>query len=184
MVVIVDGNQVAELQVTGSGGGLRGNTLHSATITEEAVGVVVDQVEAGLVKGTSGLSLGHGKTNGVGETLAEGTGGDLNTGGVVGLGVTGGDAVNGLCSRQKKIRHSLGKAMKTHSESLQVVHAEGIAEQVEESILEHASVAVTVHEFESVLVNWKLVISSAFDVGKELPRHLPQKCGRLLSRQT
>jgi len=98
VVVVVDGNQVAELQVTSGGGSLRGNTLHGATVTEEAVGVVVDEVEAGLVEGTSGLGLGHGKTNSVGETLTKRTSGDLDTGGVVSLGVTGGDAVNGLFS--------------------------------------------------------------------------------------
>lgn len=96
VVVVVDGNEVTELQVTGSGGGLGGDTLHGATITEEGVGVVVDKVEAGLVEGTSSLGLGHGKTNSVGETLTKRTSGDLNSGGVVGLGVTGSDAVNGL----------------------------------------------------------------------------------------
>jgi hypothetical protein len=101
VVVIIDGDEVAELQVTGSGGGLGGNTLHGATITEEGVGVVVDEVETGLVEGTSSLGLGHGKTNSVGETLTKRTSGDLNSGGVVSLGVTGGNAVNGLVSRQK-----------------------------------------------------------------------------------
>jgi hypothetical protein len=94
VVVIVDTNQVAKLKVTGHGGGLGGNTLHNTAITEEHVGVVVEQIEAGLVVDTTGVGLGHGETDGVGKTLAERTSGDLNTGGVVGLGVTGGDAVN------------------------------------------------------------------------------------------
>jgi hypothetical protein len=94
VVVIIDGNQVAKLKVTGHGSGLGGNTLHSTAITEEHVGVVVEQLEAGLVVDTTGVGLGHGETDGVGETLAKRTSGDLNTGGVVGLGVTGGDAVN------------------------------------------------------------------------------------------
>lgn len=93
MVVIVDGNQVAKLKVTSHGGSLAGNTLHSATITEEHVSVVVEKLEAGLVVDTTGVGLSHGETNSVGETLAKRTSGDLNTGGVVGLGVTGGDAV-------------------------------------------------------------------------------------------
>lgn len=79
--------------MTSHGGSLAGNTLHSTTITEVHVGVVVEEVIAGLVEGGSSLSLGNGQTDGVGETLAERTGGDLNTGGVVSLGVTGGDAV-------------------------------------------------------------------------------------------
>lgn len=93
MVIIIDGNEVAELQVTSHGGGLGGDTLHGAAITEEHVGVVVDELIAGLVEDASGVSLGNGQTNGVGETLAKRTSGDLNTGGVVSLGVTGGDAV-------------------------------------------------------------------------------------------
>ena len=93
MVVIVDGNQVAKLEVTSHRGSLAGNTLHSAAITEEHVGVVVEKLEAGLVEDTAGVSLSHCETNSVGETLAKRTSSDLNTGGVVSLGVTGGDAV-------------------------------------------------------------------------------------------
>lgn len=103
MVVIVDGNQVAKLKVTGHGGSLAGNTLHSATITEEHVGVVVEKLEAGLVVDTTGVSLSHGETNSVGETLAKRTSGDLNTGGVVSLGVTGGDAVELLPKMSKNV---------------------------------------------------------------------------------
>lgn len=94
MVVVVDHDQVTKLQVTGGRGGLRGDALHGTSITEEAVGVVVDQVVSGLVEDGTGVSLGNGKTDGVGETLAERTSGNLNTGGVVGLGVTRKNAVN------------------------------------------------------------------------------------------
>lgn len=92
-VVVVDSNEVTELQVTSHGGGLAGNTLHGAAITEEAVCVVVEEGVAGLVEDGSGVTLSNGKTNGVGETLTQRTSGDLDTGGVVSLGVTGGDAV-------------------------------------------------------------------------------------------
>lgn len=94
MVVVVDGNEVAQLKVTSHGGGLGGDTLHSAAITEEGVGVVVEEVEAGLVVDTGGVGLGNGQTNGVGETLTQRTSGNLNTGGIVRLGVTGADAVD------------------------------------------------------------------------------------------
>lgn len=94
MVVIINGNQVAELQVTSHGGSLAGNTLHSTAITEEAVCVVVDQVIARLVEDGGGVSLGNCQTNSVGETLTQRTSGDLNTRGVVSLGVAGSDAVN------------------------------------------------------------------------------------------
>lgn len=94
VVVIVDGNEVVELQVTGGGGSLAGNTLHSTSITEEDVGVVVDQVVSGLVEDSSGVLLSNGQTDSVGETLTQRTSGDLDTRGVVRLGVTGSDAVN------------------------------------------------------------------------------------------
>jgi hypothetical protein len=91
MVVIVESNKVAEFQVTSCASSLAGNTLHSTTITEDGVCVVVEKLIAGLVEHTSAVSLGNGKTNGVGETLTERTGCDLNTRGLVGLRVTWGD---------------------------------------------------------------------------------------------
>lgn len=96
VVVVVDGNQVAELQVTGQRRGLARDTLHQAAITQEAVGVVVDQLEAVTVEGGGGVSLGNGQTDSVADTLAKRAGGDLNAGGVMGLGVAGGDAVDSL----------------------------------------------------------------------------------------
>lgn len=94
VVVVVDADQVAELQVTSHRSSLGGDTLHGASITEEAVCVVIDQVKAGLVEGGSGVSLGNGKTDGVGETLAKRSSGNLDTWGVVALWVTRGDAVD------------------------------------------------------------------------------------------
>ena len=93
MVVIIDGNEVSELQVTSSRSGLTGNTLHSTAIAEEAVCVVVEEVVSGFVEDTTAVSLGNSQTNSVGETLAEGTSGHLNTGCVVSLRVTRSNAV-------------------------------------------------------------------------------------------
>ena len=56
--------------------------------------MVVDQLVAGLVEDGGGVLLSNGETDGVGETLTERASGNLNTGGVVGLGVAGGDAVD------------------------------------------------------------------------------------------
>lgn len=94
MVVVIDGDQVAELQVTSSGGSLRGNTLHSATIAKEGVGEVIDELETGLVEDRGSVLLGNGHTNRVGEALAEGARGDLDAGSVEGFGVTRGLAVD------------------------------------------------------------------------------------------
>jgi hypothetical protein len=94
VVVVVDHDKVAELQVTSHGGGLAGNALHGAAIAEESVCVVVDKLVAGLVEDGGSVPLGHGETDGIGETLAKRTGGDLNAGSVVSLGVTRRDAVD------------------------------------------------------------------------------------------
>lgn len=94
MVVIVDGNQVAQLQVTRSGGSLASNSLHSTTITEDHVCVVVNEVESRLVEDGCGMRLRNSKTDGIGETLAKRASCDLDTGGVVSFGVAGSDAVN------------------------------------------------------------------------------------------
>lgn len=96
VVVVVDGNEVAELEVTSQGRGLTRNTLHQAAIAEEAVGVVVREGEAGLVEDGGGVGLGHGQTDGIADTLTQRAGGDLDTGGIVRLGVTRSDAVNSL----------------------------------------------------------------------------------------
>lgn len=70
-VVIVDGNQVTQLQMTGKRTGLRGNTLLETAITKETVGVVVNQREVLLVEDGTHVGLGNGKTDSVGNTYGE-----------------------------------------------------------------------------------------------------------------
>jgi phosphoribosylformylglycinamidine (FGAM) synthase-like amidotransferase family enzyme len=98
VVVIIDGDQVAELQMTSKGGGFASNTLLSATISEEHESVVVDQVKAGLVEDGAGMGLCNGQTNSIGETLAQGAGCDFDTWGVVRLRVARSDGVDLLFS--------------------------------------------------------------------------------------
>ena len=69
----------------------------------------------------------------------------------MGLGVAGSDAVNGLwegiqgqrgvLTRTRNWGESIGGS-KAYTEGLEVIDGDGIVEEVEESILEHASVAV------------------------------------------
>lgn len=99
-VVIVDSNQVAQLQVTSQTGSLAGNALHGATVTEEAVGVVVDEVIARLVEDGSGVSLGNSKAHRIGEALTQGTGGDLDARSVMSFGMTRGFAAHLLENSQ------------------------------------------------------------------------------------
>ena len=66
------------------------------TVVAHTISVVVDQVEAVLVVNGSHVRLGNTKTDRVCEALAEGTGGNLDTRGVMSLGMSGSDAVNFL----------------------------------------------------------------------------------------
>lgn len=102
--------------------------------------MVVDQLEAGLVEDGASVGLGHGETDGIGETLAEGASGDLDTRGVVGLGVAGCDAVDLLWTVSRASTSSSRRA--TDAEVLQVVDGDLVAEQVDQRILEHAAVTV------------------------------------------
>ena len=94
VVVIVDGNEVAELQVAGQRSSLASNTFLCTAVTKEHVRVVGDQIEARLVEQCAGVCLSDSKTNGVGEALTQGACCYLDTGGVVRFGVARGDAVH------------------------------------------------------------------------------------------
>ena len=94
MVIIVDHYEVAQLQVTCNTCSLARDALHSATISEEAECVVVDDLKAGLVEVGTSLCLGNGQTNGVGETLTKRASSDLNTWCILAFRVAWGDAVD------------------------------------------------------------------------------------------
>ena len=58
---------------------LTGNTLHSTTISKETEGMVIDKLEAWLVEDSGGVSLRHGKTDGIGKSLTKRSSGDFDT---------------------------------------------------------------------------------------------------------
>ena len=70
VIVIIDGNQVAKLEMTSNTGRFAGNSLHGAAISEEAVGVVIDKVKVGLVELGACVSLCHCETHRIREALA------------------------------------------------------------------------------------------------------------------
>ena len=125
--------------MTGEGCSLTSNTLHETAITKEhwkirsdvstvcdgsprrTIGVVVDEVEAVLVEGSAEVRLSDGETDSVGETLAEGTSGDLNTVSVSGLRVTRGQGAN-------------------LTEGLQIIQRELETKQMEHDVLESTTV--------------------------------------------
>ena len=94
VIIVVDANQVAELQMASSASSFTGNTFHGTAIAKEAIGVVVDYLEAGLVEDGSSVSLTNGKSNGIRETLTQGASGNFNTRGVMGFWMARGDATH------------------------------------------------------------------------------------------
>lgn len=88
MVIIIDHDEVAKLQMASNTSSFTCNAFLCAPISKEAVGVIVNQVEAWLVEVGSGVSLRNGKTNGISKTLPEGTSGDFDAGSVMEFGVT------------------------------------------------------------------------------------------------
>lgn len=131
MVVIIDANEIAELQMTSQGSCLACNTFHSTSITKETVCVIVHHLEALLVEHTTSMRLTHSQTNSIAKTLTKRPGGHFDTRGVMGFGMTRCYAVH-------------------LSEVLEIVHGDLVAEEMKEGILKHASVAVRKHKAISV----------------------------------
>lgn len=96
MVVVVQGDQVAQLEMACCRGGLGGNTFHGTSITEEHVRVVIANLETWLVEYTTRVRLCNGKTNSVTKTLSKRSGSHLDTWGIVGFWVTRANAVHSL----------------------------------------------------------------------------------------
>jgi hypothetical protein len=79
-VVVPEGDQLTQLPGAGQGAGLVGDAFHHAAVAQEHIGVVVDDVEAGLVELVGHQLLGQGHAHGVGDALPQGAGGGLHAG--------------------------------------------------------------------------------------------------------
>lgn len=141
VVVIVDADQVAQLEMSGEGSSLACDTLHGTTVTKDTVGVVVDKIISWLVEHGGSVGLSNRQTNCVGETLTQWAGCHLDTGGVVSLGMARGDAVDLLQPSQLPATF---ESDRTYSEVFEVIHGDAVAEQVQEGILQHAAMSVAV----------------------------------------
>ena len=71
--------------MTGQGRGFRGHTLLVAAIAHHHIGVVVDQGGAGLAELGGQVRFGDRQTHSVGDTSAQGAGGDFNSWGFEGF---------------------------------------------------------------------------------------------------
>lgn len=104
-------------------GSFAGDTLHRAAIAEDGVCVVGEEVETWLVELGSSVHLSNGETDGVGEALTKRTSRHFNARSVVSFGMARSNAVD-------------------LAEMLEIVYADLVSEQVEESILQHAGVTI------------------------------------------
>ena len=86
------------------------------------------------------MGLGNGKTDSIADTLTKRASGDLNSGGVVGLGMAGSDAVKFLRTYEYDDQLVRDK-FSSYSEALNVVKR-NVTIKVKEGILQHATVAV------------------------------------------
>src|SRR5450830_787131 len=126
-VVVIEGDQLAQVQGTGQGSDFVGNAFHHAAITEEHIGVVVDDVVAGTVELRRQDFFRQGEAHGVGQALAERTGGGFHARGVAVFRVTWSAAVQ-------------------LTEVLQVVDRQVVAGQVQQRVDQHRAMAVGQHE--------------------------------------
>ena len=77
-VVVVQDDELAKAEMSSEGGGLGGHPLLQAAVAADDVGVMVEDGHVGLVVGGGHVALGDGQADGVGDSLAKGTGADLD----------------------------------------------------------------------------------------------------------
>mmetsp|Transcript_12876 Transcript_12876/g.22086 ORF Transcript_12876/g.22086 Transcript_12876/m.22086 type:complete len:401 (+) Transcript_12876:665-1867(+) len=78
-VIVVKGDELAKSPMASERACLSRNTLHHASITENAVGVVIDDLSVRLVEDGGKMGLCGGQADGVTNPLAQRSRGDLNT---------------------------------------------------------------------------------------------------------
>jgi hypothetical protein len=127
--------------MTGEGGGLGGDSLHQVAVGDDAVDVVIDDVESRSVEGGGEESLGDGHADAVGEALPEGPSGDINARGVQTFGMTRG----------------LGAKL---AEVFQLVEGQIVAGDVEEAVEQGRTVAGRENEAIAIRPFWFLRIES------------------------
>ena len=96
MIIIIDHDQIAKLQMACKAGSFTCNTLLRTPITKEAVSVVANHIKTWLVEDCSSVCLGDGQANRIAETLTQRTSRYLDTGGVMRFWVAGSDTIDML----------------------------------------------------------------------------------------
>ncbi len=122
VVIVVEVHQLAEAEVPGEGGGLRGHPLHEVAVADDGVGVVVDQVEAGPIEGRGKERFGDGHADAVREAGAQRPGGRLHPRGEPMFGMP-------------------GRAATPLPEGLKLVDGKAVAGEMKQGIEQHGAVA-------------------------------------------
>ena len=92
VVVIVQIDKLAQLQMTGQGGGLRGHALHQVSVAHDGIGEVVHNGMSRTVEGSRQIAFSQRHSHPVAETLPQRAGGSFHAGGQAVLGVAWGSA--------------------------------------------------------------------------------------------
>jgi len=93
VVGIEENDEIIETEVTGKRGGLGRDTFLKTSIAAENNNMVVENGVLGSVEASGSHLLGHRKSHAIGHTLAERTGGRLDSGSLMELRVSRSDAV-------------------------------------------------------------------------------------------
>ena len=127
VVVVPEGDQLAQTPGTGQRAGFVRDAFHHATVAHEHISVVVDDFVAGLVEFVGQQFFRHRHTHGVGDALTQRAGGGFDADGITVFGVT----------------RCLGVHL---TETLQLFHRQVVAGQVQQRVNQHGAVAVGLHE--------------------------------------
>ena len=84
VVVEKDGDEVAETQVSGQGGGFRRHALHQVAVRAQGIDSIVEQDRIDLLRQKTPP---HGHAHGNGQALSQGPGGGFHAGGMTELGM-------------------------------------------------------------------------------------------------
>ena len=76
--MVIETDQFAQAQSTGQGTGFVGDALHQTAVAHEHVGIVIDDIVAGLIELRRQGALGDGETDRVGQALTQRAGGGLH----------------------------------------------------------------------------------------------------------
>src|SRR5262245_60366256 len=89
VIVVIEINEVAQLQMAGDAGGLGGYAFHQVTVADDSIGKVIDDLESRLVVAGGQIGFGDGHPDPAAKTLTERSCGSLYSRSYAALGMAG-----------------------------------------------------------------------------------------------